>query len=283
MSLKLDTQTIEMMQQKSWEIYRYFAEFCTEHKLKFFACGGCCIGAVRHGGFIPWDDDVDLFMPRDDYNQLLKIWNKYAIPKYRLIISTPDMITGDLMAKICDENTTLVTTYQRGKHMPHGLTMDILPLDGCPQPGSLARKIQKIYALLFSLYFSQTIPKNHGGFKAAVAKILLTIIPGKRLKYRLAKIFEKKMTKYSIADCEYLTELCSGPRYMQNEFPKEWFSDTKKLAFSDSEIVVPTGYNEYLSLVFGDYMTLPPEDKQVPHHEISFIDLNCSYRKYFKY
>ena len=77
----LTQQEVRKIQLKSLEILLYFKKICDENNLTFYLCGGCCIGSVRHSGFIPWDDDIDVFMPRKDYNKLQKIWNKVADTK----------------------------------------------------------------------------------------------------------------------------------------------------------------------------------------------------------
>ena len=160
MAHELTEDELRQMQLKSWQMYQYFADFCDRHDLLYYACGGCCIGAVRDGGFVPWDDDIDVFMPRPDYEKLARLWCKDSANKqYLYVRSHKNMVTGDLMAKICDAHTTLVTTYQVDKKMPQGLTMDILPLDGCPPPGSFARRIQKLLALVFSLFCAQSVPE----------------------------------------------------------------------------------------------------------------------------
>lgn len=280
-TIELSAQQLREMQQKSWEMYRYFAEFCQQHNLLFYACGGCCIGAIRHKGFIPWDDDIDIFMPRPDYEKLAKLWNEKAdTQRYCYVRSDKDLNTADLMAKICDRNTTLITTYQLGKDMPQGLTMDILPLDGCPKPGSYRRKLQKLYALLFSLYCAQTVPQNHGKILATGAKALLAVVPSQKLRYYLWRFFQKRMTAIPFGSTKWVTELCSGPKYMQNEYEYAWFSKAKTVEFEDSTIQIPIGYDEYLRFAFGDYLALPPEDKQKPHHDLAVLDLETPYETY---
>ena len=279
---------LRSMQQKSWEMYEYFARFCDEHGLLYYACGGCCIGAVRDGGFVPWDDDVDVFMPRPDYEKLAALWNREAdTSRYQYVRPHRRMVTGDLMAKICDANTTLVTTYQVDKRMPQGLTMDILPLDGCPKPGSLARKYQKILALVFSLFCAQSVPSKHGGLLATGSALLLKAIPWKSVRYRIWRACERRMSKWDFYETEWTTELASGPGYMQNEYRQEWFAAAKRVPFAvtndvNGEICVPTGYDPYLTKAFGDYMTPPPPEARKPAHDVAFIDLQTPYRKYMR-
>lgn len=272
--LELSQEQLRALQLKGLEILIYFKEFCEKHDLKFYFCGGCCIGAIRHKGFVPWDDDVDVFMPREDYEKLFKIWNKFAdTEKYSCNRTTEKVFIGNVMTTICDNNTKAERPWQIGKDGPKGVTIDILPLDGCA-PGGIKRKIQMMWSMVFSLYCSQMVPTNHGKFMAIACKILLSIVPGKKLKYKLWKFAEKQMSKYKIEDSEYITELCSGPHYMQNKYPKDIFADVIYKEFEGLMMPLPVGYDEYLKIAFGDYMQLPPANKQKPHHDIISLNLN---------
>ena len=91
---------------------------------------------------------------------------------------------------------------------------------------------------------------------------------------------EKRMTKYKIEDCDYITELCAGPKYMQNEYKKEWFDKVIYKEFEGEKMPIPKGYDEYLRMAFGDYMKLPPKKKQIPEHNVVFFYLKNSYKNY---
>ena len=88
------------------------------------------------------------------------------------------------------------------------------------------------------------------------------------------------MTKYKFKDSDYITELCSGPYYMKKKYNKEWFIDKIYVDFEDTKMPIPIGYDGYLKTAFGDYMTLPPKEKQLPHHDLLFLDLNNGYINY---
>ena len=272
----ISPEETKKLQEKSLKIALFFDDFCKKHGLTWFFCGGCCIGTVRTGGFIPWDDDIDGFMPREDYERLKKLWKD--TPEYSIQYSTRDKWTENPFLTICDNNTTFVKTYQKDLDINHGIMLDILPLDGCPS--GLKRKTQKMWALLYSLYLVGKPPTNHGRAVNFGAKVLLGLVRSKERRYRLWTFCEKQMTKYPIKDCRKITELCSGPGYMQNEYPKRCFDTVVRMEFEGHMMPMPGDYDTYLRMAFGDYMQLPPKDKQVCHHEYEVLDLDHSYLKY---
>ena len=269
----LSSNEIRELQLKSLEILLYFKDFCQQHKLNFYLCGGCCIGAVRHNGFIPWDDDIDVFMFREDYEKLPELWNKYADKqKYSCNRTTKDKFMGNIMTTITDNNTKVIRPWQKNKDGPKGVMIDILPLDGCA-PAGLKRIIQMLWSMIFSLYCSQAVPVNHGKLVSFVARLLLFMVPGKSLKFKIWKFAENQMSKYKISDSKFVTELCAGPHYMKNEYPKEIFSSVVYKNFENYLMPLPLGYDLYLKIAFGDYMKLPPKEKQIPHHDIIYLNL----------
>lgn len=270
---KLSKEELRELQLKSLEILIYFRDFCDKHNLTFYLCGGCCIGAIRHKGFIPWDDDVDVFMPRKDYEKLIPLWNKYANTKrFSCNRTNKKEFMGNIMTTITDNNTKVIRPWQSGKDGHKGVMMDILPIDGCA-PGGIRRKIQMFWSMIFSLYCSQMVPVNHGKIVTLVGKIMLGIVPFKKMRYKIWKFAEKQMSKYEIADSKYITELCSGPHYMRNKYPKEIFDKVVYMEFEKDVFPLPSGYDSYLKIAFGDYMQLPPKNKQIPHHDIIYLNL----------
>lgn len=268
------------LQLKGLEMLLYFKKFCDENGLLFYLCGGCCIGAIRNKGFIPWDDDVDIFMPRADYEKLEKLWQEKAdTEKYSYCKPSEKDHYRNLFATINDNNTTFIKLLQKDLDINHGLTIDILPLDGYPK-FKIQRIIQMFWSLIYSLFCAQVVPINHGKAIALGGKFLLTLVSSRSIRYKIWRIAEKKMTKYRIEDCDSITELCSGFRYMKKRYPKDAFSEATYKEFEGYQMPLPKGYDEYLKIAFGDYMKLPAKEKQVMHHEILFCDLNNGYKKY---
>lgn len=277
---KFSRKELRKVQQRGLKMLLYFQDFCNKHGLLFYFCGGCCIGSIRHKGFIPWDDDIDVFMPREDYEELLKIWDKYAdTNKYSLCWPRKDYFSRNLFATINDNNTTFIKMHQAELDINHGLVLDILPLDGYPN-SSFQRKLQIFWALTYSIFCAQMVPVNHGKLVNIAGKVILWLVPFKKIRYRIWKFAEKQMKKYKIEDCNYVTELCSGPYYMMKKYPKDAFEKSILVDFEGYKMPIPVGYDVYLKEAFGDYMKIPPREKQIPHHDVIFYDLENSYRKY---
>jgi lipopolysaccharide cholinephosphotransferase len=272
---------LRSMQEICLEMAKYFVEFCTEHNLLCYFCGGGCIGAIRNHGFIPWDDDLDFFMPREDYEKLKVLWGQEQHQNSRLCLLYPSKDYNDYNSFITlrDCSTTFIKPYQKSLDITHGILIDIFPLDGCPS-SKHKRFFQKIWACIYLLFCSQQVPQKHGKALRTSGKLLLAMIPRYKTRYKIWHFAEKKMSRYAISECSLITELCAGPYYMKKEYPKDIFAAAVYKDFEDTKMPVPVGYDTYLKIAFGDYMKLPPKEKQVPEHDCDFLDLRTPYDKY---
>ncbi len=274
-------ETLRKLQLKELDTLVYFKEFCDKNNLLFYLCGGCCIGSLRTGGFIPWDDDIDILMPRDDYEKLYKLWDNDKHERFKLLRTDEKIFTGNIFTTIVDTETTCVKANQAHLDIPFGIMMDIFPIDGCPK-GKFKRTMQKLNAMIYSLFLAQIVPENHGGIMALGSKFLLSIVKSPKAREKKWRNAERRMSKYKISDCEYITELCEGVHSMQPEYPKEWFASAVYREFEGLQMPIPVGYDPYLKKAFGDYMKLPPEDKQKPHHDMILVDTERSYKEVLK-
>lgn len=277
---RMNREELLKLQSLSIEMANYFVEFCQKNGLTCYLCGGGCIGAVRHKGMIPWDDDLDFFMPREDYEKAIELWGKYENKeRYVLEISDKKHVDGNLFFTIRDKETTFIKPYQKNMDITHGIVLDVLPLDGYPS-SKLKRKWQCICALFYSLFCAQIVPEKHGIVIKVVCKLLLSMVPNINVRYIIWSFAKRQMTKYRIEDCDAITELCSGPNYMRNRYPKEIFQEELFVEFDNYKMPIPVGYDKYLKIAFGDYMILPPEKDRVAAHEFIFMDLDNSYENY---
>lgn len=275
--LQLSKKQLRALQLKELDILKYFRDFCDSHNLTYYLCGGCLIGALRYGGFIPWDDDADVFMPRADYEIFIKEYLKEnPSERFVLLNETDETFTRNCFATLVDTSATLIKNYQKDLNIPHGIAFDIFPID--PRPSKKALKyLQFFWCIIYSLFRAQTVPEKHGGIMAFGSKILLSIFRSFKTRKKIWKFAEKQMTKYSLDECDYICELCAGPRIMKNEYPKELFESATEVEFEGEKFKAMVGYKKYLAIAFGDdYMTPPPKEEQVIAHDLAYIDLSKS-------
>lgn len=277
----MENTDLKALQSKSLELLLKLDDFCRQYNKKIFVIGGGLIGAVRHGGFIPWDDDLDVFMLREDYEWLIENFNSlYPTDDLYFEKTTKEHYTRLQIGAVVDESTTFVKTRQKDlKDVHHGIRIDIIPLDYCPK-SKFKRKMQILWALLYSMFIVGEAHSSKGKLLETVGKIALALFKTPHSRYFVWRFAEKRMSRFKEKDCENLTELCSWYQYMKNEYPKQDFSEIVYLPFEDAQIPAPCGYENYLKTAFNDYMTLPPEDQQVPKHEAEIIDVNVGYKNY---
>lgn len=273
--IKIDRETLRKLQLKELESLLFFKDFCKKNELRWYLLGGCVIGAVRHKGFIPWDDDIDIIMPRPDWERMLKLWKEQVDSERFLMLKTDEgeIFTGNTFATLVDTSATMVKENQKNIDVPHGIVTDIFPIDGCPD-SKIERYMQYMWALIYSLFITEFVPEKHGGFIAFCSKIMLSVFRSRKIRTKIWKFAEKQLKKYDFETYEYSTELYAGPYYMKKKYPQKAFAKETYLEFENMMLPVMQGYEEYLSTAFGEYMELPPEEKQVPHHDLVELDLS---------
>ncbi len=196
-------------------------------------------------------------MPRQDYEKIKELWPKYAdVERYPLLVASENYNDHNSFMTIRDANTTFVKTYQEGMAIPHGIPIDIFPLDGAPEK-KCATENPKMWALVYALFCSQVVPEKHGGMMATGSKVLLSTFSSPKIRYKIWRFAEKQMSKYSFGSTPYVTELCVGPKYMGNIYHLEDFKSAIVVPFEETKMPIPVGYDRYLKQVFGDYMQLP--------------------------
>ena len=273
-------ELLRKVQMKCLGILKVFDAFCEKNGLLYYACGGGCIGAVRHGGFIPWDDDIDVMMPREDYQRFKELWpQQMDEERFRLNDNSEDVFLRNMWTSVSDEETTFIKERQSDLDISHGIKLEIIPLDGCPD-SRVQRVFQMFWALVRQIYINQEPPISKGKLMYGLGKILLGIHRSWKSRYRAAMRAEKRMIRYPFSSAEKVTELTTRFQYMVNEYPAEAFRAAVRMPFEDTTIPVPVGYDTYLRMAFGDYMQMPPEEERVPKHDAVLIDTENSYKDY---
>lgn len=278
---QMNSEILRELQLKELDILLYFSQFCKENNLRFYLAGGTLLGAVRHKGFIPWDDDVDVHMPRPDYDRLPELWKKKAdVQKYFLGVTTEDRNYRHHAYTIIDKDTTFVERRNINDDIAQGVKIDVIPLDGAPK-GRLAQKKQLFWAVLFAIYNVQRMPESQGNaLMRAGIRTALFLVKSPKMRYRIWKIAENNMKKESFETAHYVKELVASFRTMHCLYPRDHFTETQLLEFEGYLMPAHFYYEMYLKNVYGDYMQLPPEEKRKPKGDIVYMNLDKGFEDY---
>ena len=242
------------------DIYKMFSQICNKRHIRYWVTGGTVLGAVRHKGFIPWDDDMDVALARKDLDDLVRDFYDLFPPYYKLYWSPrgQQYRIVDTRHKVeIDENSEGI--FEAGQEVY--LYLDIQPFDGVPdcifsriihscivmfwrsclklKDKSRLRKkrkmVERIIIFVFSL-FSFALPKTS----------------------YLEKKYDEAMRKYDFCQCNYIADFV-GRYLFKDIYPKKWWEPSIELAFEDITVPIPNNYDAYLSRIYGNYMEIPKE------------------------
>lgn len=262
---------LDEVKQIGLNILVYIDKICREENLRYSIFYGTLLGAVRHKGFIPWDDDIDIVMPRSDYQKLLKILEE----KNDYLLLSFETRSGYRypFAKLIDPGTSLKSSQYFNYEDPDlGVFVDIFPLDGVPsdenQRKQFAYDIEEIRKNMMDTLGS-AYARTYSPIKAALKRILLYPHHRKLLKvgdYDYWKnLYMRETIKFEFSKCEY----CGYMEFVHLErglFPVEWFDSYKDIEFEGYKFKAISETETFLTKCYGDYMKLPPENEQVTHH-----------------
>lgn len=262
------------------EIFRHFISVCDQLGLRYYAVAGTLIGAVRHNGFIPWDDDIDIAMPRKDY-QVLMQKGQSLLPRYYFLQNYhTDREFLCNFAKIRDTRTTYIDADMCGKDICYGVFIDIFPIDYYPEERLRAKWLDiknKAYELRRVIAYLR--PKRHGNpLKELVKKILVctcrVICPD------AWSVIEKRDKLFMSTPTSKYVRYYSCGLGKREILKAEWFNATTNLPFEGIQVCVPKDFDVILTHIYGDYMKLPPVEARVGHHYVTAFDLDHPYTEY---
>lgn len=266
------------VQQKLLEMMAWYHAFCTEHSLRYFAIGGTMLGAVRHQGFIPWDDDLDVGMPRPDYERFISLMQTTG-GHAPYIVETVHMNKPGYdfpYAKVYDTSTTLIENNKSRSR--RGLFLDVYPLDGIG--GDMRRAKKNFLPLWFRLNFLATrvceVRRGRSPVKNA-AVIAAKLIPDWLVDEHRAIIkIDRLCAKHNYDRSEIVGNL-TGMRRYRELMPRATFGTPKEYQFEDITILGVEDAEDYLTRLFGDWRQLPPEGQRQTTHGFLSCDLTRSY------
>lgn len=269
------------LQNKIFEIFKAVKKICEDNHLRYYAIGGTCLGAVRHEGFIPWDDDLDIAMPDRDFLKFMEIAPK-ELPENLSLIKIGELPNSVcFFAKVHDVNTTFLEKGElQRKDSYKGVFIDIMPFCGLPQ-GRLQKKFFLEYIrLLKRMNHKKRRPFcDARGIDGKLLWIVTRAISCFFSKDLFVKCWLNTAFRYPF-DCARETTFLWSDNLKKRIMKQEWFGEGVELLFETTTIRCPKDWDSYLSKHFGDYMKLPPESQQVACHGGGIVDLERSYKYY---
>ena len=259
--------SLQEMQQVYLELLREFDRVCQEHGLRYDLAGGSLLGAVRHGGFIPWDDDIDVCMPRPDYERMLalKAKGELELPQGRDLISDRDGSFARHFGRFVRHDVKRLADMAEENDCPY-IGMDIFPVDGLPK-GKLRFQWQCFRVKQLRRFLLTSVEKagtsRRGSFAAKIKDLYRPILK-KIGPFRIARRLDKVCSRVDY-DKATLVGAITGMYGKKERWPKEQMLPQTRLPFENITACAFENYDVYLGNLYGDYMKLPPEDKQVPH------------------
>lgn len=268
--------SVKELQPKALEILKVFIEVAEKLNLTYYLVEGTLLGAVRHKGFIPWDDDIDVGMPRADYEKFLSKAPDLLPKNFFLQTFKSDPGYPQNFAKIRNNNTTFLESSLKNKNINQGLFLDIFPIDGCSLEFKNSSKF-KLTQLICNLRISYAYGKKYSPLKVRLVRPL-SLIFYPTLKSALTA----KERLYTATPNENLVTNYHSLWGDKEIMPASWYGNGTVLEFEGIKVNCPKEYDKWLTQVYGDYMKLPPEEKRVTHHDTDIIDLEKSYTEYIK-
>ena len=257
---------------------------CDENNIRYYLIGGTALGAIRHKGFIPWDDDIDIAMPRCDYERFLKISHS-ELPDYYEVRNNETHPEGHVYpwSKIEDKRTTVVMDWHKHLNYAGGIYIDLFPLDGLPKSVFLRKIHLNLLTFLWKkvLYISYADPYTSG--KSNLKLHIIKLLHGKKCRLLLHPIVHPLihllLRLYKYDKCIYVAN-CLGEYGFKEVMKREIFGKSVYKEFEGHLYKIPEQYDTYLKNLYGNYMELPPINKRYSLHDFYVLNLSESNESY---
>ena len=269
---------LKKIQKKQLKILLEFDRICDKHDIKYILFAGTLLGAVRHNGFIPWDDDIDVALLRKDYKKFIQVCKNDLKENYFLQTFNSDREYNKQFAKLRENNTTYLEKNMSECNIHHGLFIDIFPLDNV-KPNTLLGKFQQKSCYFLYAFETIRIKKNCNNinnlikqYLALILHFITLLIPetiSNRVYYYLLNFFNKKNTKY----ISHLTNNPTKKKFHRFLIEKQELDEIIFSNFEGYKFPIPKNYNKILKKIYNDYMSYPPKEEQKPRHNINEIKI----------
>ena len=265
-------QELRKVQKLQLKILKEVKRVCKKYEIIYFLDAGTLLGAIRHGGFIPWDDDLDIAMKRSEYERFIQVAQRELGTEYFLQTQDTDEHYGLPFAKVRLLGTEFLENKSRKSKAHKEIFIDIFPYDTMP-PGYY---MQRIIAIQLKVLSHLNLIKH--GYKVWSGESTANMI--KFLPFRLmALFFTKSYIKNRMKNIIFVENkkkskrvwIQDGQNYVRWNYPSELLEHFTEHVFEDEYFTIPTQYDTWLEITYGDYMQLPPEDKRGDYHQIISI------------
>lgn len=273
-----EEKNVKAVQMKILEIMKYIDCLCRKNGIEYYIMGGTALGAIRHEGFIPWDDDLDIFMVPEQYDRFKSAFEKdnsslFVIQEWR---TTPDYLE---YAKVRMNGTTFIeNSFKDRKDLHQGIYVDIMMLHKVPEDTFRQKLVyyESKFVTLYALSQRNWKPKTQG---QAIALKFLKFLPCKWM----AKICYKRIYKYdNWADNYKYCYWITPAKFRSGLFEKTFFTEPIDISFEDTVLYGSTHIKEYLQYRYGDYMKLPSEEQRAASVHAMIFDVNKDYSYYLQ-
>lgn len=259
----MEKYKLKKLQELEFDILKQFIEICDKYDLNYSLAYGTLIGAVRHKGFIPWDDDIDVAMSRADYDKFCKIMESQPLEGYFFQSYITEPQCGLIFSKIRKDNTVLSEIYSHHINMHQGVWIDIFPYDKVSN-NKIKRKIDYLMFLVWKNMYIVKCDYNMPPNRSKIGYIFYYVVKFVNLflsrRFLINKV-EKSMTKYKNKSTDYVFSYADN-NVEQKKFPSELLDHYCFLNFEGEKVKSFKEYDCYLRNNYGDYMILPPEDQR---------------------
>lgn len=271
-----EKQTVRQVQMRILEVMKYIDRLCRKYNIEYYIMGGTALGAVRHGGFIPWDDDLDIFMTPDQYRKFKNAFKKdnskqFVIQEWKTVKKYLEY------AKVRMNGTTFIEdVYENRKDMHHGIYVDIMILHKVPQ-NTFVQKLVYFESKFVTLY---ALSQRNWKPKTKTQKFALKSL--KVLPCRaIAAICYKRIYKYDNMTQNYMYCYWITPaKFRSGLFDASFFEKPIDIKFENTELLGSERIKEYLEYRYGDYMKLPSKAAQLAAVHAKIFDVNKDYKEY---
>lgn len=275
--MQTDEKFDQEMKHKLLEMMSWFHDFCVRNNIRYYVIDGTMLGAARHQGFIPWDDDIDVGVPRQDYERLAELLNKN--PDKRYVFETPHSEADEFIytySKLYDKSTTLIEHAK--KDIVRGVFLDVFPLDGIGNTIEEAQKNFKKVDQLFSLYMSRVVAIRSGRkFYKNLAVRLTQMIPNFIINDKKLQLsVDSACKEHDFDEYKFVGNLLGTWRF-RDVIEKSIMGNPTLYKFENITVFGVENYDQYLTHLYGDWRKFPPKEKQVSQHEFIDCDLNKAF------